>query len=174
MTPIGPSMMPSGNHRLSNRDGLAVPPFSRDPRPAGSQPPFGAGQSLNPYPRLPSGVRFLQHPLPPRPPVHPHGRPPTSLWKQWGLPRSTRVPFPEGVRLRLSAGGTTSARGDIATPLPRHLPFGPSLSASLACCGSRRLNSASSGKEETSRSPPPLRTERATFTALGSSLDKAP
>ena len=31
-----------------------------------------------------------------------------------------------------------------------------------------------SGKEETSRSPPPLRTERATFTALGSSLDKAP
>jgi hypothetical protein len=31
-----------------------------------------------------------------------------------------------------------------------------------------------SGKGETLRSPPPLRTERATFTALGSSLDKAP
>ena len=51
--------------------------------------------------------------------------------------------IPRGVRLRLCAGGTTSVRSDMPPPLPRHLPFGSSLSASLACCLSRRLNSAS-------------------------------
>ena len=43
-------MTPHGIIVLSNHDGLAFPPHSRDPRPAGSQPPFGVGQNLNPYP----------------------------------------------------------------------------------------------------------------------------
>ncbi len=50
---------------------------------------------------------------------------------------------PGGVRLRLCAGGTPSARGELGTPLPGHVPFGSSLSASLACYLLRRLNSGS-------------------------------
>jgi hypothetical protein len=65
------------------------------------------------------------------------------VWKRWGLPRFTQVPFLGGVRLRLSAGGATSAGGVRVSPLPGHVPFGSSLSASLACCLLRRLNSGS-------------------------------
>ncbi len=50
---------------------------------------------------------------------------------------------PGGVRLRLCAGGTTSARNEIRAPLPGHMPFGSSLSASLACQLLRRLHSGS-------------------------------
>ena len=45
-----------------------------------------------------------------------------------------------GVRSCLSAGGAASAPGDIAAPGPDHVPFGPSLTASLACCQSRPLS----------------------------------
>jgi len=38
------------NHRLSSHSGLAFPYPSRDPRPVGSRPPFGVGQSSNPFP----------------------------------------------------------------------------------------------------------------------------
>ncbi len=73
----------------------------------------------------------------------PHGRPSTALWKRWGLPRSARVPFPEGLgsasapvaqRLR----GVKFEHSCQATCL-----FGPSLSASLACRLLRRLHSGS-------------------------------
>jgi hypothetical protein len=37
------------------------------------------------------------------------------------------------VRSRLDAGGSSSAPGEIGAPGPGHLPFGPSLSAPLAC-----------------------------------------
>jgi hypothetical protein len=37
-----------------------------------------------------------------------------------------------GVRSCLSAGGASSATGDVATPALGHIPFGPSLKASLA------------------------------------------
>src|SRR4051794_12524825 len=37
-----------------------------------------------------------------------------------------------GVGSCLSAGGASSATGDIATPAPGHVPFGPSLTASWA------------------------------------------
>src|SRR6516225_55391 len=37
-----------------------------------------------------------------------------------------------GVRSCLSAGDASSATGDIAAPVPGHVPFGPSLTASLA------------------------------------------
>ena len=48
-----------------------------------------------------------------------------------GLPRSAFIP--EQVRLRLSAGGASSASGKIRAPEPGHLPFGPSVTASSAC-----------------------------------------
>jgi len=81
-----------GNHRLSNHSGLAVPHHSRDPRPVGSQPPFGAGH--NPYPdhySLAFACSDIPYPLA-------RGRSlagvrPPSLWEQWGLPRCTRVSF---------------------------------------------------------------------------------
>src|SRR5512147_957144 len=38
-----------------------------------------------------------------------------------------------GVRSCLWAGGAPSATGDIATPVPDHVPFGSSLTASWAC-----------------------------------------
>src|SRR3954463_3365443 len=43
------------------------------------------------------------------------------------------------VRPRLDAGGTSSAPDEFATSGPGHLPFGPSLSAPLACLCLRRL-----------------------------------
>jgi hypothetical protein len=43
------------------------------------------------------------------------------------------------VRPRLDAGGTTSAPGELGAPGPGHVPFGPGLSASLACPWLRRL-----------------------------------
>jgi len=58
-------------------------------------------------------------------------RPEISAGRTTGLPRSAWVP--EWVRSRLSAGGAMSASGEFETPEPGHLPFGPSLSASLAC-----------------------------------------
>src|SRR5439155_3726105 len=45
-----------------------------------------------------------------------------------------------GVRSCLSAGGASSATGDLRAPVPDHVPFGPSLTASLACLGSRPLS----------------------------------
>ena len=44
-----------------------------------------------------------------------------------GLPRSVQVPAQ--VRFRLSAGGSTSAMGELGAPIPDLLPFGPSLYA---------------------------------------------
>jgi hypothetical protein len=38
-----------------------------------------------------------------------------------------------GLRSCLSAGGAPSAPGEVEAPGPDHVPFGPSLSASLAC-----------------------------------------
>jgi hypothetical protein len=44
-----------------------------------------------------------------------------------GLPRF--VCIPAWVRSRLSAGGASSATGEVRAPVPDHLPFGPSLLA---------------------------------------------
>ena len=134
-------MTPHGIIVLSNHDGLAFPPHSRDPRPARSQPPFGVGQNLNPYPCdyytafASSGILY--------PLIHRY-----TLAGDLPLPNdgAYHVPHeyhPGGVRLCLSAGDTTSARGDQVPPLPGHVPFGSSLSASLACWLLRRLNSSS-------------------------------
>jgi hypothetical protein len=54
------------------------------------------------------------------------------LRRRSGLPRSAFIP--ERVRSRLSAGGASSASGDLPAPELGHLPFGPSVTASCACC----------------------------------------
>src|ERR1700693_6021598 len=45
-----------------------------------------------------------------------------------------------GVRSCLSAGGAPSAPGELVAPGPDHVPFGPSLTASLACLCLRPLS----------------------------------
>src|SRR4051795_4825211 len=45
-----------------------------------------------------------------------------------------------GVRSCLSAGGAPSATGEFEAPVPDHIPFGPSLTASLARSRSRPLS----------------------------------
>src|SRR3954451_13092795 len=79
--------------------------------------------------RLPTGVRFLPHPFPAA----------SSAPFAVGLPSRGRqrgyfvhLADRSGVGSCLSAGGASSATGDIATPVPGHVPFGPSLTASLA------------------------------------------
>ena len=132
----------NGNHRLRNHGGLAVPHRFRDPRPVGSQPPFGAGQQPLSGP-LQSGIRLLRHPIPPCPRALPYGSPSTIPVGAVGLTTFRTCTIPEGRRPRLTAGSTTSTRGNRTTPRPACLPFGSCLSASLACCLSRRLNSDS-------------------------------
>src|SRR5208337_1057357 len=50
------------------------------------------------------------------------------------------VSIAPGVRSCLSAGGAPSATGEFGAPVPDHLPFGSSLTASLACLWSRPLS----------------------------------
>jgi hypothetical protein len=81
---------------------------------------------------LPAGLRLLRYPLPADLPAPLTGcflRPVEAI----GLTTFHMSTIPGGVRLRLSAGGAASARGELGAPLPDHLPFGPSLSASWAC-----------------------------------------
>src|SRR5260370_734708 len=54
-----------------------------------------------------------------------------SVGRTTGLPRFVRMP--EWVRSRLSAGGAASASDELGASDLDHLPFGPSVSASLAC-----------------------------------------
>jgi hypothetical protein len=54
------------------------------------------------------------------------------LRRRSGLPRSAFIPG--RVRSRLSAGGASSASENLPTPELGHLPFGPSVTASYACC----------------------------------------
>ena len=55
-----------------------------------------------------------------------------------------------------------------------HFPVGFRLPVDSASHGAARHAWRTSGSRVTLPPPRPLRTERATFTALGSSLDKAP
>ncbi len=83
-----------GTHRISNHGSLAFPRLSRDPRPVGSQPPYGAGQSSNSYPvdyRPTFAYSDLPYPLILRRILAGHF--PPSLWERLGLPCCTRVPF---------------------------------------------------------------------------------
>src|SRR5262249_55435879 len=78
---------------------------------------------------LQSGIGFLPHPSPAA----------SSASFAVGLPSrggnggySVHCFDHSGVRSCLWAGGASSATGDIATPVPGHVPFGPSLTASWA------------------------------------------
>ena len=75
------------------------------------------------------------------------GRVPVAEHRIFNFPDKYACDFvshtPEGLRLRLSAGSPTSARRDLQALRPDCPPFGPCLSAPLACCFSRRLNSGS-------------------------------
>jgi hypothetical protein len=116
-------------HLLCLRQRLAE--LSRAARPEGSLLPGGWGAVAHAQPLsapLQSGVRFFP-PLLPAAASRSLARPlPTGT--ATGLPRSAGVP--RWVRPRLFAGGSTAASGKFGVPEPGHVPFGPSLSASLA------------------------------------------
>src|SRR5262249_996864 len=114
------------------------PRFSRDGTPEGSQPAFAARGSCpwgGTHPlsdRLPIGVGLFPHPFSAA----------SSAFFTVRLPRggSQRAYFVHllhqhpGFRSCLSAGGASSATGDVSAPqCLTTYRFGPSLSASLAC-----------------------------------------
>jgi hypothetical protein len=103
---------------------------SRPPTPEGSQPPFGwddVATPIRPITDRPSLApsSFTRSPV---------GSPCGSLSLAGGR-RAYHVASlkPAWVGSRLYAGGSASAPGEFGTPGPGHLPFGPSLSAPLAC-----------------------------------------
>ena len=90
-------------------------PWRLNPYPADYRPAFAC--SLIPYP-LPHQLALA-----------------SSLSRLPGRRRAYHVPPTVTVWVRscLSAGGASSAPGEFGAPGPDHVPFGPSLSASLAC-----------------------------------------
>jgi hypothetical protein len=83
---------------------------------------------------LQCSLRFFHPPIPAIPSACLATRFPQAEYlarRMTGLPRSASVPV--RLRSRLSAGGATSASGELGTPELVHLLFSPSLSASLAC-----------------------------------------
>ena len=79
---------------------------------------------------LQSVVRFLPHPFPAVPLASFAGSLPSR-----GDSGVTSFTFSIDPRVRscLSAGGATSTTGEFGAPVPDHVPFGSSLTASLAC-----------------------------------------
>src|SRR5208337_1408349 len=79
---------------------------------------------------LQSGIRFLPHPFPAVPLASFAGSLPSR-----GDSGVTSFTFSIDPRVRscLSAGGATSTTGEFGAPVPDHVPFGSSLTASLAC-----------------------------------------
>jgi len=96
---------------------------------------------LNPYP---SGYRtaFASSDLLARNPMgSPHGSP--SLFGEgYGL-TTFRIDAKGGLGPASPPVVTMSTTGMVQVPVPDHLPFGPSLSASLACYNWRRLSAIS-------------------------------
>jgi len=83
--------------------------------------------------RLPGGVRFLRHPLPPRASVTLASHVPRSLWVRWGLPRSARSPLLRGLG-SVFPPAAQCQRGAISQrPDRTAYHFGSCLSALLAC-----------------------------------------
>ena len=107
---------------------------SRAETPGGSQPAFAGGdlaRRLNPYPSH-YGAAFASSLLlyPPS-----HRRPPRGGPTPEGGRRAYHVPrtYHRWFRLCLFAGGSAATAGEGESPAPGHVPFGPSLSAPLAC-----------------------------------------
>src|SRR5258705_4421641 len=123
------------------------PRFSRDGTPEGSQPAF-AVRGCRPWADSPFIRSITERPsLPPssllRCLISVLYSPPSLAGRQRGyfvhlLDRS-------GVRSCLSAGGASSATGVIGAPVPDHVPFGSSLTASWACLWITALISTSPG-----------------------------
>ena len=104
---------------------------SRPPTPRGSLHPFGWGDVPTPI-RPITGRRSLSPRSFTRSPIGSSYDVAFPCGRATGLPRcaaETRA----WVRSCLYAGGSASAPGEFGAPGPGHLPFGPSLSASLAC-----------------------------------------
>jgi hypothetical protein len=98
--------------------------------PGGSQLAFARGDLATPI-RPATGRRSLPPPSFTRRPIgSPCGWPTLA-----GGRRAYRVASQKSswVRPRLYAGGSSSAPGELGAPGPGHVPFGPSLSAPLAC-----------------------------------------
>src|SRR6516162_3718158 len=118
------------------------PRLSRDGTPEGSQPAFAA-RGCRPWADSPAirpitGRRSL-------PPSSLPRRLVGSLCSRPSLAGRRRGYFVHlvdhsGVRSCLSAGGAASAPGELVAPGPDHVPFGPSLTASLACLCLRPLS----------------------------------
>ncbi len=102
---------------------------SRTPTPEGSRPPCGGDQVATPS-RPMTGRRALAPSSCTRSPI---GSPCGSRSPRGGRRAYHVAPLkPAWVRSRLYAGGSTSASEEFGAPEPGHVPFGPSLSASLA------------------------------------------
>ena len=123
---------------------LLISPASRscDFRPVRKSVPFRAGQSLNPYlPRYREAFTSSDISYP-----HTHGL--TLLlaflkviFKEiYGLTKFRFITNTRRLRSHLSAGAATSTIENGRASIPGPLPFGSSLSVSLACCSSRHLS----------------------------------
>ena len=103
---------------------------SRPPTPEGSRPAFAWGDVATPI-----------RPITGRPSLPPSSFTRSPIGSSYGSPslagglRAYHVASrkPAWVRSRLYAGGSSSAPGEFGAPGPGHVPFGPSLSAPLAC-----------------------------------------
>src|SRR4051794_17417320 len=109
--------------------------------PAGGSPPAGttAGSGrIHPLSApLQGGVGFLPHPSSAASSASLAVRLPS---RGGNGVTSFIILIDPGARPCLSAGGATSATGENPAPVPDHVPFGPSLSASLARSRSRPLS----------------------------------
>jgi hypothetical protein len=109
---------------------LRLVEFSRAARPEGSLLPCGWGDVTTPI-----------RPITGRPSLAPSSLARLGIGRPCGFPtpkgprRVYHVPpiYHEKVRSRLFAGGASSACGQFGRPQPVPLPFGPGLSATLAC-----------------------------------------
>src|SRR5271157_1511892 len=126
---------PAGRRRRAGRIGrisVSWPRFSRDGTPEGSQLAF-AVRKCCPWEDSPSIRSTTEwHSLPPSSlPRYPIGflcRKSTLAGRQRGF--FVHLLDRPGVRSCLSAGGAPSATGEFGAPVPDHLPFGSSLTAS--------------------------------------------
>jgi hypothetical protein len=126
--------LPSETDLLCLPSRLAV--GSYPPTPEGSQPAFARGDVSTPIRPITGRPSLPPSSFTRRPVGSPYGGPTLA-----GGRRAYHVASQESswVRPRLDAGGTPSAPDESAASGPGHLPFGPSLSAPLACLCLRRL-----------------------------------
>jgi hypothetical protein len=114
--------------------------LSRDERPDGRLPAFAWGDvalRATPILSITIGIRFFHRPVP----AHSSALLTASVprGKRTGLPRFAYVPR-DGLGPAYPPVAVWSATAEGATAVPGYVPFGPSLSAHLACVTSRRLS----------------------------------